>query len=292
MDQALKQRLVGASVLIALAVIVLPMLLSGAPEQARETRRIEVPSRPADVSVETRRFPIGEGEEPGPPSLAAEGEDAAGAEGGAAGMETRAAVGEPLVADSGMGEEPKRAPAPAQLEESPVAVAPRYLVQVASFSSSGNASRLASRLSEDGMAVLRDRVETNAGTLHRVRVGPFETLESAQAAIARLEAGMPDLNPRVLDLRPEEGGAMINPSDPLVRWVVQVGSFAEEPNAQRLVSRLREGGYSAFAEAVTDTTGTVYKVRVGPEIERESALRIAEALRRDMALDGLVMSAD
>ena len=32
MDKALKQRLVGASVIIALAVVVLPMLLSGRPE--------------------------------------------------------------------------------------------------------------------------------------------------------------------------------------------------------------------------------------------------------------------
>ena len=32
MDIALKQRLVGASVLIALAIVVLPMLLGGRPE--------------------------------------------------------------------------------------------------------------------------------------------------------------------------------------------------------------------------------------------------------------------
>ena len=46
MDIALKQRLVGASVLIALAVIVLPMLLGG--------------PQPAELDFETRRYPIGE----------------------------------------------------------------------------------------------------------------------------------------------------------------------------------------------------------------------------------------
>ena len=61
MDKALKQRLVGASVLIALAVIVLPMLLSGRPEGGKqETQKIELPPQPSELSFETRRYPIGE----------------------------------------------------------------------------------------------------------------------------------------------------------------------------------------------------------------------------------------
>ena len=61
MDKALKQRMVGASVLIALAVIVLPMLLGGRPEgETQQTRKIELPAQPPDLRFETRRYPIGE----------------------------------------------------------------------------------------------------------------------------------------------------------------------------------------------------------------------------------------
>ena len=61
MDKALKQRMVGASVLIALAVIVLPMLLGGRPEgENQQTRKIELPAQPPELSFETRRYPIGE----------------------------------------------------------------------------------------------------------------------------------------------------------------------------------------------------------------------------------------
>ncbi|MFT7563834.1 MAG: hypothetical protein ACI8ZT_001486, partial [Bacteroidia bacterium] len=35
-----------------------------------------------------------------------------------------------------------------------------------------------------------------------------------------------------------------------------------------------------------------YKVRVGPEIERESAIRIAEDIREELELDGMVISVD
>ena len=61
MDIALKQRLVGASVLIALAVVVLPMLLGGRPESdVQETQTIELPPQPSELDFQTRRYPIGE----------------------------------------------------------------------------------------------------------------------------------------------------------------------------------------------------------------------------------------
>ena len=60
MDKALKQRLVGASVLIILAVIVLPMLLSGRSDRLKhESNQIELPPKPDELSIETRRFPVG-----------------------------------------------------------------------------------------------------------------------------------------------------------------------------------------------------------------------------------------
>ena len=69
MDQALKQRLVGATVLIVLGVILLPMLLSGQPEFQNETARIEVPEKPPELSIETRRFPVGGRDPVQPPQV-------------------------------------------------------------------------------------------------------------------------------------------------------------------------------------------------------------------------------
>ena len=52
MDRALKQRLVGASVLIALAVIVLPMLLGGRSEGVSgESSKIEIPAKPSELEL-------------------------------------------------------------------------------------------------------------------------------------------------------------------------------------------------------------------------------------------------
>ena len=296
MDKALKQRLVGASVLILLAVIVLPMLLSGQPGSQQDTRAIEVPPKPSELSFETRRFPIGEQQGEKPSIVGQAGPAGSGVEDAGAGASQ---------ADTGVPDSQPVAP-PAQLEQAAgqdqgagpgssadTGVAPgRYLVQVASFSTTANANRLASRLRADGMPVLMDIVETAAGRLHRVRVGPFDLEAGATAAVAELRTRIPDLNPRVMDLRPDETAPVTEPSDPLVRWVVQAGSFTEAANAGSLVTRLRAAGYTAYSAAVSGPSGTVYKVRVGPVIERQSAVELAAELRVEMQIDGLVISVD
>jgi len=151
MDKALKQRLVGASVLIALAVVVLPMLLGGRPEGGtQETQKIEIPPQPPELSFETRRYPIGQqtpknqgasqGDEPDetvtqlpaprkPAVTPVPAAETAGTESGVP------AGDEPVVADS------VTAPVSASgAGES--GAAGRYVVQVASFGALDNANSL------------------------------------------------------------------------------------------------------------------------------------------------------
>ncbi len=299
MDKALKQRLVGASVLIAFAVIVLPMLLSGQPESQQESRRIELPPKPQELEIETRRFPIGEQEadqpsvlEP-PPVRKAQQQPRSEPVPSAATPEAR--LPDEPVEPSGAtaaevaAETAQAGQAMAAQQPSPTG---RYLVQVASFSGTGNANRLADSLREAGMPVLMDTVDTAAGRLHRVRIGPYEERADATLAIDALNARIPDLSPRVLDLRPEESAPVAEASDPLIRWVVQVGSFADSGNADSLVYRLRDAGYRASSQAVSDDAGLAFKVRVGPVVEREDAEQLAGSIKSDLGLDGLVMSAD
>lgn len=82
MDSALKQRLIGAAVLVALAMIFLPMLLKGPDTAEPDAARVplEMPLAP-DQAFETRELPL---TAPGPVS----------ADGGVLGMQTRPAAGD------------------------------------------------------------------------------------------------------------------------------------------------------------------------------------------------------
>lgn len=323
MDKALKQRLVGASVLVALAVVVLPMLLTGPSDGQPESRRIELPDRPPELSIETRRFPIGDQDgsqpsvlerpesarsglepaterEPAPAAQDAQSEAAedGGPAAAALAAETQASPEQPSSGETDVAEQPEDPPAAsARAEPEPVPAQPdvsggRYVVQVASFSRTGNVDSLVEQLEESSLPVLLDTVESTSGLLHRVRVGPYQTRAEADGVIARLNNRLPDLRPRVTDLRPDESAAVSEPTDPLIRWVVQVGVFSKSENAENLVFTLRDAGYRASSEAVTRAGSTSWRVRVGPVIQRRDAVQIAESIQRDLGHDGLVMSAD
>ena len=64
-------------------------------------------------------------------------------------------------------------------------------------------------------------------------------------------------------------------------WVVQLGSFASQANADRLAGQLKSRGYKAFVSRLDSGSRTRYRVRVGPEQERAQAETLAERLRRD-----------
>ena len=286
MDIALKQRLVGASVLIALAVVVLPMLLGGRPDgDAQESQKIELPPQPSQLDFETRRYPIG-APPPKPQADRSEAEE-----------KPLPTPGIPPVAS----DESAAEPTIEITEESPVEVLPletqpedkgRYVVQVASFGAVENAKRLSEALRSYGYAVKTDTVKSDVGTLHRVRVGPYGSESEANGVVSRLQTQVGDIKPRVMDLQPEKVAQVTKPSDPLVRWVVQVGSFSSAANADKLVARLRLDSMSAYKEEVKSSGSTIYRVRVGPFLEREEAIRVDKQVMERMSIDGVVMSAD
>lgn len=73
-------------------------------------------------------------------------------------------------------------------------------------------------------------------------------------------------------------------------WVVQVGAFGEERNAEALRDRLRKAGFAAFVETVRGEGKRVYRVKVGPELERAKAEALQARLAKEHQLDGLVVS--
>jgi DedD protein len=317
MDTALKQRLVGASVLIALAVVVLPMLLGGRPGNSNpESQKIELPPQPAELDFETRRYPVGDQKSgasgkhetapPKPlPSPKRSDEPAPDVTQDTEDLENQAMDSRPPVTSIELESqkapdidpvEPQPEPDPVPLPESqaatPTADNGRYVVQVASFGAADNASRLSETLRSYGYEVRVDTVKSDVGTLHRVRVGPYSAENDANDVVSKLQSQVAGIQPRVMDLQPEKVAQVTKPSDPLVRWVVQVGSFSSAANADKLVARLKLESLTAYKEQVSSAGNVIYRVRVGPFLEREQALRADTLVRERMAIDGVVMSAE
>ncbi len=224
MDSALKQRLIGAAVLVALAMIFLPMLLKGpettepdaaqvpldmpaAPDQEFETRELPltvpapVTSEDGVLGLDTTRPAAGED----PDALVTIGPDGRPV-GGSEPLSEETAVPDdaPQVAvDAATGEVPPTpaAPEPAPAPQAPVAATPpapaaplpvataggRYMVNVGSFSNLDNARALADKLRAQGLPLTSESVDVNGKPAMRLRVGPYAERTAAEAARLRVE---------------------------------------------------------------------------------------------------------
>jgi DedD protein len=76
----------------------------------------------------------------------------------------------------------------------------------------------------------------------------------------------------------------------LTAWVVQVGSFSNRDNANRLIEKLREAGFqTADAEQVELLGETRYRVRGGPMVEKAKAERLLPEIDKVSGTRGRVM---
>lgn len=164
MDTPLKQRLIGAIVLVALAVIFLPMLVKGpAPDSGVANVPITAPEAPADGQFQTRELPL------------------VAPAGGATGLQGAASSTAPLNEAAAT---PADAAAPA--DTSPAVAAGNYAVSFGAYASQKDAEAVIAYLKRSNLPGFSEPATINGRQAFRVRVGPYA--DRAQAEAARLEA--------------------------------------------------------------------------------------------------------
>lgn len=325
MDKVLKQRLVGASILIALAVIFLPMLFNG--DDGEPTQRqltLDLPERPSDSGREVRRLPLDPDEARQPPvetvaeppsqpvpddddetldepERASEEESAADSREAEAPATSESSRPEQANGDgeaeagSATDPEPESEPEPEPESEGPAAADPEpvdtasdgdWVVQVAVFSNRESADRISERLDGLGHEPMIDVLVRDQAELFRLRAGPYTSRGDADRARSQIAATVAGVEPVVRSLDGGSNGASSQRSG----YSVQVGSFASKNNAERLVARVREYGHEAFMHEEDSGGRTIWRVRAGLFENRESAEGLLDELRSEAGLDGIVVS--
>lgn len=169
MDEQLKKRLIGAVVLIALAVVFLPMILDGSgsdkaslqvemdiPERPKVEPKLELPD-PGLAKPITFFDPEPEAEQEAPP----------------------VDLAEPELSE----------PAP-RSEDTVVAVKPEltaWVVQVGSFAAQDSAKDMRDRLRQHGYAAFIRQAESKGKIVYRVKVGPEATRTLAEVLQGKLK---------------------------------------------------------------------------------------------------------
>ena len=76
--------------------------------------------------------------------------------------------------------------------------------------------------------------------------------------------------------------AVVEPRVGLSAWIIQVGSFSKRENAEKLVTQLRGKFFAADMEQASVKGRTMYRVLVGPEIDRKRAETMLARLNREV----------
>jgi DedD protein len=74
-----------------------------------------------------------------------------------------------------------------------------------------------------------------------------------------------------------------------VAWVVQVGSFAAQPNADKVKKALQDKGFKAYTQTVKAGSGSAIKVYVGPKLSRERADAQKHAIDQALKMNTMVV---
>lgn len=317
MDSSLKQRLVGATVLVALAVIFLPMLVKGpAPDSGVSDVSLDIPPEPkGDASTATIDLPL-------TPSAALP-------QGGVVGMPADSRDDETAASTTGV---------------FPAVAAGDYVVSFGSYATSADADQVVAALISAELPAYREAARINGRDAQRVRIGPFA--DRAVAESARLRAAhvndKVDAKVVVLDAdtaapakvaaapaatptKPEPLPAVIKPATPPAATVakpaatttppatpalvaappaapvakpaadtsktgfaVQVGAFSVNADATALRDKLRGAGFNAFTDTVTTDKGVLTRVRVGPAMNRAEADALKVSVQAKLGLNGMV----
>lgn len=213
MERIVKERLVGAAVLMAAAIILIPEMLSG-PDRGSQSEPAEPARSDAPIKTYTIDLSKSSGVQPTPS----------------------------VVED--------RAPPPEE-----AATAPR-----------------AAPTAEQPAAEVQAKPETPAPNQAAVAPPPV-VIEQPTVAAART-------TPPARTAPPPIASSTSAPTSG--RWAVQVGSYAREATAERLAKQLRDQGQRAFVMPVKSGGATLYRVRIGPMLDRASA----EAALRDVKSPG------
>ena len=203
MDRRVKERLIGASILVALIVLVVPELLSGpktavqpATPQTTFPANAPEPTRNVTLDLATSKAPANSEVDPaetqGSPASAV-----SAAKGGGEASPAAPAPASPVAGSSSTATPTSAAPAGAApavntpvetAVPSPISARASWAVQLGSFASRTNADNLSRQLKAQGFSVYVLPGGSGASVRYRVRVGPLSDRDSAERTAGKLKS--------------------------------------------------------------------------------------------------------
>jgi len=347
----LKTRLLGAAVLIALAVLFVPMFFSSTPPGTGgdETVSLAIPPAP-DRDLQTRTMSLTPGAAPASTAAAAP-RPASSAAGQAAAtpvgsdrlatvdigsnrprdVETDPAAGQkpapttvtpgsspsqPVIPAQGQASSKPAAqpvipaqtkpadskPAATPAPEQPAATAAhgRFTLNLSAYASAASAQSLVQRVRALGYPVASRPITQGGKQLTLVTAGPFDSRAAAEAARLKITQTIPGAPARLEgsastpaqdDAPAAAAPAAAKPAARAGGWAVQVAAMGSQADANALRDKLRANGFDGYVDTVNAGGKQLWRVRAGPQTQRDDAVRVRDQIKTKLGLAGNVVTA-
>ncbi len=269
MDQELKQRLIGAVVVTALAAIFIPMLFDDPVDNSGQVvSELIIPEAPI-VEDNVDRLPAN----------AAQVLDTE--QGGPAGAYPDKPLNEAEIAQAELSQEELNYPGPADtegaqdveivediaqvIEEDPVVAQPQTMPEKIRPEKPADvkAQAVAKKPVREPRAVAAKPVPEES--VHEKSIEAKKPTEQQKIAPAKSGSG-------------------------LSRWYIRAGSFSREENATALWSELRKQGFPVSLETAQVNGKTLYRLKVGPELDQKRAIAMQEKLNKQNKIKSILVS--
>jgi DedD protein len=249
MERPLKQRLIGATILVVVAVVVLPGLLAG----RREVVTLEPTRDDSGVPLRAHEFSMGE---------------------------TPTAEEQAVAADE---LQPDPLPGEVAAAPEPLPMTPPSGVPVAAAPAVAPAATLPPTTLPAAPPPVAAPPANNPVPAAATKPVTAPAKAAAPPAVVTPPVVTPVTAPVKAPVKAPAKLA-VAPASPVVNlsgWVVQIGSFGTRQKADELVAKLQAKGFRAFTLPYTAAGRTLHRVRVGPEQNRQKADQIAKRLEAD-----------
>jgi cell division septation protein DedD len=213
---------------------------------------------------------------------------------------------------------PTAIPAPSPVAATPAVALPAgaaargsFTINLSAYADHSKADALVQKVRALGYPV-NTSVSNQAGkSLTRVTAGPFESRAAAEAARLKITAAAPGA-PATLSSKAETqtadvpappkqvvapAAAAASAAVPVAPpraggFAVQVAAVSSEAEATRLRDKLRGAGIAGYVDSVASSAGAkLWRVRAGPQTQRDDAVRLKDQIKAKVGLDGVVVSA-
>ena len=313
MEAALKQRLVGASVIIALAVIFIPMIFDDSSRSQNQSITIKIPDVPTDLkhkilNIDSQSQSSNEQKNP------------------ELNIDTHSIKIAPIkiqetiidvVDNTKNSKKTKQVTSTVVKKQNKPAIIPikketkkaqsdtvtnlkttstdissdnsskaSYRVKLGSFSSQKNAQQLKAKILNKGFKAYVEKDNTSG--LYKVFSNQVSSKKQADAMndkIQKLKLNIGKTSVEKLAPEAQEKAELQLDSG----WILQIGSFSSKENSLKLRDKIRKKGFVSFVDETFNTKKQRrYRVRIGPYATREEAITKQSNIKKNMNLNSLI----